>query len=126
MLDPPLLRDLVQRRKGLPVLVVTLKPPFEVLERRIAERQNTKRLPTEFLGEDAASKAVDRLNRLRGWFYEAVGASEVADIVLDTSLLAPNEICEAIEARLTAVPGEAFDRFRSELAAQTASKRARA
>jgi chloramphenicol 3-O-phosphotransferase len=126
MLDPPLLQDLVQRLEGLPVLVVTLKPPFEVLERRIAKRQNTKRLPTEFLGEDAATKAVDRLNRLRSWFYDAVGASEVADIVLDTSVLAPHEICEAVEARLTAGPGEAFDRFRSAWGAQTGSRGARA
>ncbi len=126
MVDPPLLQDLVQRIEGLPFLMVTLKPPFEVLEHRIAERQNTKPLPTEFLGDDAAAKAVDRLNRLRSWFYDAVGASEVADIVLDTSVLAPHEICEAVEARLAVGPGEAFDCFRSARGAQTGSRGTRA
>ena len=54
MSDPPVLQDLVRRTEGLPVLLVTLKPPYEVLERRVAERAMDKKIPVDLLGEDAA------------------------------------------------------------------------
>jgi chloramphenicol 3-O-phosphotransferase len=90
---------------------VTLKPPIEVLERRVAERQMTKKMPAT-LGADAAQRIVDRLNRLRGWFYEAVYENEIADCTIDTSVHSPEEACAMIEARLAEGPGTAFDRLR--------------
>ncbi len=112
MSDPPVLQDLVRRTAGLPVLLVTLKPPFEVLERRVAERRMDKKIPTELLGEDAAHKIIDRLTRLRPWFYEEVYRNQVADLLLDTQDLAPEQVCDAIEARLRQGPATAFDRLR--------------
>ena len=35
---------------GLPALLVTLKPPYEVLMERVAQRQMTKKLPVEVSG----------------------------------------------------------------------------
>lgn len=112
MSDPPVLQDLVSRTAGLPVLLVTLKPPFEVLERRVAERKMDKKIPTELLGEDAAFKIVDRLTRLRPWFYEEVYRNLITDLLLDTQDLTPEQVCEAIEARLEQEPGTAFSRLR--------------
>lgn len=110
--DPPVLQDLARRLEGLPALLVTLKPPFEVLERRVAERAMTKKLPVEVLGEDAAAKIVDRLNRLRKWFTEAVYANDISDLVIDTSVHGPDEVVALIKARLAEGPGTAFETTR--------------
>lgn len=112
MTDPPVLQDCVRRLDGLPVLLVTLKPPFEVLERRVAERQMDKKIPTDLLGEDAARKIIDRLTRLRPWFYQSVYANAVSDLEIDTSVHGPEAVCAMIEARLAAGPGTAFGRLR--------------
>lgn len=112
MSDPPVLQDLVRRTEGLPVLLVTLKPPFEVLERRVAERQMDKKIPVDLLGEDAARKIVDRLTRLRPWFYEEVYRNPVSDLEIDTSVHGPEDVCAMIEERLAQGPGTAFDELR--------------
>jgi chloramphenicol 3-O-phosphotransferase len=112
MSQTPVLADCIWRLEGLPVLLVTLKPPFEVLERRVAERQMDKKIPTHLLGEDAARKIVDRLTRLRPWFYEAVYANEIADLTIDSAAHSPEEVCAMIEARLAEGPGTAFEQLR--------------
>ena len=112
MSDPPVLQDLARRTEGLPVLLVTLKPPFEVLERRVAERRMDKKIPVDLLGEDAARKIIDRLTRLRPWFYEEVYRNELADLTIDTSVHGPEEVCVMIEERLAEGPGTAFDKLR--------------
>lgn len=113
--DPPILQDLVRRTEGLPVLLVTLKPPFDVLERRVAERQMDKKIPTDILGEDAARKIVDRLTRLRPWFYEEVYRNSATDLLIDTQAFGPQEVCEKVEERLSKGPGTAFKRLRNTL-----------
>lgn len=111
--DTPILADCIWRLEGLPVLLVTLKPPFAVLEQRVAGRQMDKKLPVDLLGEDAVRKIVDRLTRLRPWFYEAVYANEICDLEIDTSIHAPEAVCAMIEARLAEGPGTALDRLRA-------------
>jgi chloramphenicol 3-O-phosphotransferase len=113
MTGTPVLADCAWRLEGLPTLLVTLKPPFEVLERRVAERQMDKKLPVDLLGEDAARKIVDRLTRLRPWFYESVYANDVADLTINTAEHDVDEVCAMIEARLAEGPGTAFDRLRT-------------
>lgn len=112
MTDTPVLADCAWRLEGLPVLLVTLKPPFEVLEKRVAERQMDKKLPVELLGEDAARKIIDRLTRLRPWFYKSVYANDIADLTIDTAVHDADAVCAMIEARLAEGPGTAFDRLR--------------
>jgi chloramphenicol 3-O-phosphotransferase len=121
MSDPPVLQDLVARTEGLPVLLVTLKPPFEVLERRVAERRMDKKIPTDLLGEDAVAKIIDRLTRLRPWFYEEVYRNEVSDLTIDTSVHGPQEVCAMISARLAEGPGTAFDTLRERFAPRAAA-----
>jgi chloramphenicol 3-O phosphotransferase len=112
MAGTPVLADCAWRLDGLPALLVTLKPPLDVLERRVAERAMTKKLPVDLLGEDAARKIVDRLNRLRPWFTEAVYAEDLADLTIDSDANSPDEACALIEARLAQGPGTAFAELR--------------
>lgn len=112
MTGTPVLADCIWRLEGLPVLLVTLKPPYEVLEKRVAERQMDKKLPVDLLGEEAARKIIDRLTRLRPWFYESVYANDISDLEIDTSLHGVDEVCAMIEARLAEGPGTAFAALR--------------
>ena len=110
--DPPVLQDLAWRMEGVPALLVTLKPPFEVLERRVAERQMDRKLGGKAMDEETARRIRDRLARLRPWFYEEVYRNDIADLTIDTSVVAPEEVAAMIAARLAQGPGTAFARLR--------------
>jgi chloramphenicol 3-O phosphotransferase len=111
--DPPLLQDCIWRLQGLPVLFVSLKPPFDVLMERVAQRKMDKKMPSDLLGADAVKRIVDRLNRLRPWFYEAVYANDCYDLEIDTVKHTPEEVCEVIKQRLVQGPGTAFAALRA-------------
>jgi chloramphenicol 3-O-phosphotransferase len=113
MIDPPVLQDCIWRLQGLPVLFVSLRPPFEVLMERVASRKMDKKMPTDLLGEDAVKRIIDRLNRLRPWFYEAVYANDCYDLEIDTIKHGPDEVCTLIEERLAQGSGTAFDTLRA-------------
>ena len=83
----------------------------------MAERRMDKKIPVDLLGEDAARKIIDRLTRLRPWFYEEVYRNDVSDLVVDTSVHGPEDVCAMIEARLAEGPGTAFDTLRERFAA---------
>jgi chloramphenicol 3-O-phosphotransferase len=113
MIDPPVLQDCIWSLKGLPVLFVSLKPPFEVLMERVAKRTMDKKVPAaEIFGNDGIRIAVERLNRLRPWFYEAVYANDCYDLEIDTVQHAPEAVCDLIERRLAQGPGTAFETLR--------------
>lgn len=113
MRDRAVTPDLAWRLEGLPALLVTLTPPIEVLEARVAQRTMTKKMPVEVLGEDAAAKIIDRLNRLRPWFYDEVYSNPVTDLAIDTSVHGPDAVIALIDARLAEGPGTAFARLRA-------------
>jgi len=112
MTDPPVLQDLIWQLEGLPVTFVCLKPSYEVLSARIANRTMDKPMPVDLLGEDVVKKIIDRLDRLRPWFYEAVYANDIYDLVIDTEANGPEAVVGMIEARLAEGPGTAFDQLR--------------
>jgi chloramphenicol 3-O-phosphotransferase len=112
MTDPPVLQDLIWQLEGLPVLFVCLQPSYAVLETRIAGRTMDKPIPVHLLGENAAAKIIDRLNRLRPWFYQTVYANDIYDLVIDTEAHGPEAVVAMIAARLAKGPGEAFDVLR--------------
>jgi len=112
MIDPPLLQDAIWRMKDLPVTFVSLRPPYEVLMERVANRKMDKKMPTDLLGEDAVKRIIDRLDRLRPWFYEAVYANDCYDLEIDTVKHGPDEVCELIEKRIAQGPGTAFEQLR--------------
>ena len=103
-------------RQGLNVvsdhLLMSDPPVLQDLVRRTAERRMDKKIPVDLLGEDAAKKIIDRLTRLRPWFYEEVYRNELADLTIDTSVHGPEEVCAMIEKRLAKGPGTAFDKLR--------------
>ncbi len=113
MTDPPVLQDLVWRLVGFDATFICLKPPFEVLEQRVANRKMDKKLPTDILGEDVVRKIVERLDRLRPWFYDAVYTNDIYDLTIDTSCHAPEKVVAMIEARMAEGPGTAFDQLRA-------------
>ncbi len=113
MLDPPVLQDAIWRLQGLPVHFVNLRPPFEVLMERVTNRKIDKKLPTDILGEQAIHKIIQRLDRLRPWFYESVYDNSIYDLEIDTVENSPEAVCDLIEARLLKSPGSAFEELRA-------------
>jgi chloramphenicol 3-O-phosphotransferase len=113
MTDPPVLQDCVRRLAGLPVLLVTLKPSYDVLMERLANRTIDKRLPAaEIYGDEGLRRAVEKLNRLRPWFYESVYANDACDLEIDSVQHNPAEVCDLIEQRLAEGPGTSFEALR--------------
>ena len=113
LIDPPILQDAIWRLKDLPVLFVSLKPPFDVLTERVANRKMDKKMPTDLLGDDPTKRIIERLSRLRPWFYEASYANDCYDLQIDTSQADPDEVCNMIERRLADGPGTAFETLRA-------------
>ncbi len=114
MTDPPVLQDCIWRLQGLPVLLVTLKPPFDALQERVATRKMERKTPaSQYSAAGMADKVRERLDRLRPWFYEAVYANDICDLEVDTVRYAPDEVCDAIERRLARGPGTAFEQLRA-------------
>jgi chloramphenicol 3-O-phosphotransferase len=114
MIDPPVLQDCIWRLNGLPVLFVSLKPPFDVLMERVAKRKMDKKVPAaEIHGNAGIQIAIERLNRLRPWFYQAVYANDCYDLEIDTVVHNPDAVCDLIEQRLTKGPGSAFETLRA-------------
>ncbi len=112
--DPPVLQDCIWRLRGLPVLFVSLKPPFEVLMERVASRSMERKTPaSQYTAPGMADRVRERLDRLRPWFYEAVYANDICDLEIDTDHYRPEEVCDAIERRLAEGPGTAFAQLRS-------------
>jgi chloramphenicol 3-O-phosphotransferase len=111
--DPPLLQDLIWRLQGIPVLFVSLRPPFEVLEKRLTERKFVLPAPIkEAMGDMSAAAIGETLRKVMPWYYEAAYQNDVFDLVVDSAKLTPDEICEQIELRLAGGPGTAFERLR--------------
>ncbi len=108
MLDPPVVQDCIWRLKDLPVLFINLKPPYDVLMERIANREIGNRFSNSNYSSEQVRKSRERLDRLRPWFYDAVYANDCYDLEIDTVRYTPDEVCEQIEARFNAGPGTAF------------------
>ena len=112
MVDPPVLQDCIWRLAGLPVLFVTLKPPYEVLMARVANREIGNRCANSSYDDERIRKSRERLDRLRPWFYQAVYANTVCDLEIDSDACDPDSVCRQIEQRLNAGPGTAFEQLR--------------
>ncbi len=115
-LDPPFLQDCAWRLEGLPVLLVALKPPYEVLMERQATRQvhmpETMEEVARSEEESAFLVIAKTMQKLTPWFYEASYENDIHDLVIDTTRFGPDEVCEQIEQRLNEGPGTAFERLR--------------
>lgn len=112
MTDPPVLQDCIERLRGLPVLLVTLRPPFEVLQQRIATRSMGVASEPSNHSPEQLQTIRDRLHRLRPWFYDSVYANTITDLEVDTVAHSPGQVCAMIRTRLAQGPGTAFERLR--------------
>lgn len=110
--DPPILQDCIWRLQDLPVLLVTLKPPYEALLERINQRQIGNRFANSNYSEEQIAKTRERQARLRPWFYDAVYANNLSDLEIDTAQHNPEAVCAQIVELLRQGPGEAFTRLR--------------
>ncbi|MDG2004444.1 MAG: AAA family ATPase [Novosphingobium sp.] len=112
--DPPVLQDCIWRMQDVPVLFVNLRPSFEILEKRITERNIE--LPEQMVealgGPDGVKQLGEQLAAVRPWFYEHAYANEIYDLEIDSSALSPDEVCEMIEERIAKGPGKAFEQLR--------------
>jgi chloramphenicol 3-O-phosphotransferase len=115
--DPPVLQDAIWQMADVPVLFVNLKPSREVLEDRVRNRQIDV-IPAPIqeamasAGADSIAAMGAQLAALGDWFYEHTYANDVYDLELDSSTMNPEQVCQAIEARLAEGPGTAFARLR--------------
>ena len=119
--DPPVLQDAIWRMADVPVLFVNLKPSRDVLEARVTKRQIDFIPPpiSEAMaaaGPDIIKALGDQLSAVGPWFYEHAYANDIYDLELDTSAMSTDEVCGAIEARLTTGPGTAFAELRRKYA----------
>ena len=115
--DPPVLQDAIWRMAEVPVLFVNLKPSPEVLEKRVTTRQIDFIPPPiqeamAAAGPEIIQALADQLSAVTPWFYEHAYANEIYDLELDSSAMAPAEVCAAIARRLGEGPGTAFARLR--------------
>ena len=111
--DPPVLQDIVWRLEDVPTLLVSLRPPYEVLVDRVNSRKIE--MPPQFLeayGPDSAAAMAKSLTAASPWFFEADYANDINDMVIDSSAYSPVEICEQIQARLDQGPGTALTDLR--------------
>lgn len=111
--DPPVLQDIVWRLEGVPAVLVSLRPPYEVLLERVNGRKIE--LPPQFIeaaGPDAAQAMAKSLTAASPWFFEADYANDINDLVIDSSAWSPQQICEQIQRRLDEGPGTALAELR--------------
>ncbi|MDE2406018.1 MAG: hypothetical protein KGM17_15210 [Sphingomonadales bacterium] len=103
--DPPLLADLLDAFRGLPVTFVCLKPAPEVVPARIDAR-----LPSivAALGEEHGRRANDNTRLVSQYMAREIYAHDCFDLVVDTGLHPPAAVVRQIAARLAAGPGTAF------------------
>lgn len=112
-LDPPILQDCIWRLQDVPVLFVLLKPRYDVLCDRLHKREFV--LPPaieQVLGDNAYQRIADGLEVMTPWLYAGAYKNEICDLLIDSDICTPDDVCRQIEARLAQGPGTAFEELR--------------
>jgi chloramphenicol 3-O-phosphotransferase len=102
---PPLLQDCLARFKGLPVLLVALRPPIDTLGDRFVQR--LAGIAAEY-GEEHAARVNEGTRRATQYLEREIFRHSCFDLVLDSSALTPSEIVARINQRLAEGRGTAF------------------
>lgn len=104
-MHPPILQDCVTRLHELPVLFVALKPSPELLDARIDARLAEI---IERLGPEHGTAANEGTRRVGAYMAREIFSHDCFDLVIDNGELTPQQVVDAIRARLDEGPGEAF------------------
>lgn len=104
-LDPPLLQDCVDCFRDLPVFFVGLRPPAEVIPKRLDER-----LPTIIasLGREHAIRNSENKKAVAKYLYKQIFMHDHFDLIIDTDLHKPAEVVEIIASKMGDGRGTAF------------------
>jgi chloramphenicol 3-O-phosphotransferase len=111
-LSPPLLRSCVRALQELPLLFVALKPPRDVLMKRIDDR-----LPevVAVLGPEQGRITNEGCKQASDFIYREIFTHHHFDLILDTAVMSPEQVADRIIARLREGPGTAFAALAREL-----------
>ena len=106
--EPPFLQNCLEHFQHLPVLFVALNPPIEVIPKRLDERLDKI---VNSLDREQAKIANQNTKRMAEFLHQQIFNHDEFDLVLDSSLLSPQQIANRIEHRLQQGPGSAFPRL---------------
>jgi chloramphenicol 3-O-phosphotransferase len=104
-LDPPLLHDCVDCFRNLPVFFVGLRPPAEVIPKRLDERLNTV---IASLGREHAVRNSENKKAVAKYLCEQIFVHDQFDLIIDTDLHKPAEVVEIIVSSMGDGWGTAF------------------
>lgn len=102
---PPILQDCVAVLHTLPVLFVALRLPPEQLDRRIDARLADV---IKTLGPEHGKRANEGTRRVSSYMAREIFSHDCFDFTVDTGVLSPTDVADAISARLHEGPGRAF------------------
>ncbi len=105
MVDPPVLADCLTSLAGLPVFFVALKPPVEVIPKRIDERLESI---VATLGREHAVKNSENKKKVARFIYDRIFAHDCFDLVIDTDRHAPGKVARMIGDAMGDCHGRAF------------------
>ena len=111
-LDPPLLQDCVACFRDLPVFFVGLRPPPEVIPRRIDERLEQI---VAAMGRDHAVRNSENKKRVARFLFDRIFAHDLFDMVIDTDRHSPGEVVRLIAGGMGEGRGTAFGELASRL-----------
>ena len=107
---PPFLQDCLSRFKDLPVLLVALKTPEELLDGRIKGRIE-EHVKTSPLSEEHIRKLSKNLLGVKVYMLGEIFSHDNFDLIVDTGTLTPGQVVEKIMARWKKGPGEAWGKL---------------
>ena len=105
MVDPPVLADCIACLAGLPVYFVALKPPVEVIPKRIDERLESI---VATLGREHAVRNSENKKKVARFIYDRIFAHDCFDLVIDTDRHAPADVARMIGDAMGDCRGGAF------------------
>jgi len=111
--SPPFLQDCLLRLQGLPVLLVALVPPEEVLDERVmSDERLAKGIEMAQIPKEQVDLMARKLQHIGKYMTREIFTHDCFDLVLDSGALSPAQIVEKIQDRLKEGPGgEAFDKL---------------
>lgn len=104
-LDPPLLQNCLEHFRGLDVFFVGLRPPEDIIPKRIDERLESI---INALGREHATRTNENTKLVSRYMSAQINAHDCFDLIVDTHAHPPPEVAKLILDALDARRGAAF------------------